>query len=93
MLIASYAVQLGVIRYAALNQPGMPDWRLTMPIPVIDDRGLPTSNGDIVTAIMLVLAALQSYALLALYRAHAFPGRCCGPGAACCSHSRSSRPH
>ena len=69
LLVVSYAVQLGVIRYAALNQPGMPDWRLTMPIPVIDDRGLPTANGDIVTAVMLVLAALQSYALLALYRA------------------------
>ncbi len=72
LLIASYAVQLGVIRYAALNQPGMPDWRLTMPIPVIDDRGLPTANGDAVTAIMLILAALQSYALLALYRAQSF---------------------
>ena len=69
LLVVSYAVQLGVVRYAALNQPGMPDWRLTMPIPVVDDRGLPTANGDIVTAVMLVLAALQSYALLALYRA------------------------
>jgi hypothetical protein len=69
LLIASYAIQLGVIRYAALNQPGMPDWRLTMPIPVVDDRGLPIANGDAVTAIMLILAALQSYALLALYRA------------------------
>jgi hypothetical protein len=68
-LAVSYAVQLATIRYAALDQPGMPDWRLTMPIPVIDDRGLPTANGDLVTAIMLVLAALQSYALLALYRA------------------------
>jgi hypothetical protein len=69
LLVVSYAVQLGVVRYAALNQLGMPDWRLTMPIPVVDDRGLPTANGDIVTAVMLVLAALQSYALLALYRA------------------------
>lgn len=68
LLIVSYAVQLGVIRYAALHQPGMPAWRYTMPIPVIDDRGLPTENGAIVTAIVLVLAALQSYALLALYR-------------------------
>jgi hypothetical protein len=72
LLVVSYAVQLGVIRYAALNQPGMPDWRLTMPIPVIDDRGLSTANGDIVTAVMLFLAALQSYALLALYRAQTF---------------------
>jgi hypothetical protein len=68
VLAVSYAVQLGVILYAALNQPGMPDWRLSMPIPVIDDRGLPTANGDLVTAVMLILAALQSYALLALYR-------------------------
>jgi hypothetical protein len=69
LLVVSYALQLGVIRYAALDQPGMPAWRFAMPIPVIDDRGLPTANGDIVTAIMLILAALQSYALLALYRA------------------------
>jgi len=69
LLVASYAVQLGVVRYAALNQLGMPDWRLTMPIPVIDDRGMPIANGDAVTAIVLILAALQSYALLALYRA------------------------
>jgi hypothetical protein len=68
-IIGSYAVQLVVIRYASLNQPGMPDWRATMPIPVIDDRGLPTSNGNALTIIMLVLAALQSYALLAIYRA------------------------
>jgi hypothetical protein len=67
-LAVSYAVQLGVIRYAALNQFGMPDWRYTMPIPVIDDRGFTTANGDVVTAVMLILAALQSYALLALYR-------------------------
>jgi hypothetical protein len=69
LLVVTYAIQLGVIRYAALNQPGMPDWRLTMPIPVIDDRGMPIANGDAVTGIMLVLAALQAYALLALYRA------------------------
>ena len=68
-LVVSYAAQQAVIHYAALNQPGMPDWRLTMPIPVIDDRGMPIVRGDAVTAIMLVLAALQSYALLALYRA------------------------
>jgi hypothetical protein len=75
VLIASYAVQLGTIRYAALNQVGMPDWRLTMPIPVIDDRGMPIVNGDAVTAIVLLLAALQSYALLALYRARSISRR------------------
>jgi hypothetical protein len=69
-LVASYAVQLGIVRYAALNQDGMPLWRLSMPIPVVDDRGLTTANGDVLTAAMLILAALQSYGLLALYRSH-----------------------
>lgn len=67
-LIVSYAVQLGVVYYAAHNQYPADPWRFTMPLMVVDDRGLATAHADVLTGIMLGLAALQSYVLLALYR-------------------------
>ena len=67
-LIVSYAVQLGVAYYAAHNQYPADPWRFTMPLMVVDDRGLATAHADVLTGIMLGLAALQSYVLLALYR-------------------------
>jgi hypothetical protein len=69
ILVATYAGQLALVFYAARHQVPMPGWRLTMPLAVIDDRGAATLHGDAVTGAMLVLAALQSYALLAIYRA------------------------
>lgn len=67
-LIVSYAFQLGVVYYAAHNQYPADPWRFTMPLMVVDDRGLATAHADVLTGIMLGLAALQSYVLLALYR-------------------------
>jgi hypothetical protein len=67
-LVGSYALQLAIVSYAAHHQYSGQAWRAAMPLAVVDDRGLPMANADAVTAVMLVLAALQSYALLALYR-------------------------
>lgn len=67
-VIAGYAVQLGVVYYAAHNQYPADPWRFAMPLMVVDDRGLATANADVLTGIMLGVAALQSYALLAIYR-------------------------
>lgn len=67
-LVAGYAVQLGTVYYAAHNQLPADPWRYRMPLMVVDDRGLATAHADALTAIMLGVAALQSYALLAIYR-------------------------
>ena len=67
-LILSYAGQLAVVTYAAVHQTPMPLWRLSMPLPVIDDRGPVTDHADLPSAIVLILGALQAYALLAIYR-------------------------
>jgi hypothetical protein len=67
-LVLTYAAQLGIIAYAAGHQVPLPGWRLAMPLAAIDDRNPVTLHGDLLTASMLALAALQSYALLAIYR-------------------------
>src|SRR6185312_2502092 len=67
-LLVSYAVQLATVFYAAHHQYPVEDWRYTMPLMVVDDRGILTQRADLLTGIMLAMAALQSYALLALYR-------------------------
>jgi hypothetical protein len=67
-LIGSYAVQIGTVYYAAHNQYPADPWRYSMPLMVVDDRGLATAHADLLTGIMLALAALQSYVLLAVYR-------------------------
>ncbi|HTX59787.1 MAG TPA: hypothetical protein VMH02_08900 [Verrucomicrobiae bacterium] len=72
-LLASYAIQLGIVLYAAQSQFPVDAWRSQMPIPVLDDRSVPMANPDLLSGAMLALAALQAYALLALYRAQ--PGR------------------
>jgi hypothetical protein len=69
VLIVTYAAQLGIIVYAAGHQVPLPEWRLTMPLAVIDDRNPAMLHGDLLTGAMIALAALQSYALLAIYRA------------------------
>jgi hypothetical protein len=64
-LIVTYAVQLAVIRYAATNLTHAAAWRLAMPFPVADVDML---HPDAVAAAYVACAAMQSYALLALYR-------------------------
>ena len=64
-LIVTYAVQLAAIRYAATNLTHAVAWRLAMPFPVADVDML---HPDAVAAIYIACAAVQSYALLALYR-------------------------
>src|SRR6185312_4611170 len=54
--------------YAAHHQYPVEDWRYAMPLMIVDDRGILTERGDLLTGIMLAMAAVQSYALLALYR-------------------------
>jgi hypothetical protein len=68
-LVATYAMQLGLVWYGAHHQSPVEAWRALMPLAVVDDRGFTMAGGDLVTAAMLAFAALQSYALLALYRA------------------------
>lgn len=67
-LIVTYAVQLATVFYAAHHQYPAASWRFAMPFMVVDDRGLATAHADALTGIMLGMAALQSYALLAIYR-------------------------
>jgi hypothetical protein len=71
ILIASYAAQLAIIYYTAIHEYPMKPWRLTMPLPVIDAAHVEIRHGNIVALAMLLLAALQTYALLGLYRARA----------------------
>lgn len=69
VVVVTYAVELGTIYYAAHNQTPLQAWRRAMPLMVVDDRGLATAHADVVTGVMLAMAAIQSYALLAVYRA------------------------
>ena len=63
-LIASYAVQLGLIWYCAVAVPAEP-WRALLPIGVASHDA---AYAGFVAAGMLATALLQSYALFALYR-------------------------
>jgi hypothetical protein len=65
-LVATYAAQLAAVRYGATHLLTPSAWREAMPIPVlfIDARHV-----DALSAVYLFCGALQSYALLALYRA------------------------
>lgn len=65
-IVAAYLVQLAALRYAATNLVEPVPWRQAMPLPVVF---LGIKNADAVSAICLASAAVQSYALLALYRA------------------------
>ena len=68
-LLASYAAQLAVLAYAVHHQAQQsPNAFLPLPL-----TGAVTTNQNAVTAAMLALAALQTYALLQLYRAGAPP--------------------
>lgn len=68
LLVASYAAELACITWAA-NSQIVPLWHFAMPLVVVDDRGYAMSNGDLISAALLLLAAAQSYALIGLYRA------------------------
>jgi hypothetical protein len=77
-LVVTYAGQIALLRYAATHFSPLPQWRLAMPIPVVF---LGIDDADAVSAGFLFCGALQSYALLALYRAR--PSRAlvaCGAG-------------
>jgi hypothetical protein len=67
-LVLSYVAVLVLVRYAALHEYPMEVWRATMPLPVVDRSGVEIEHGNLLAAGMLVLSALQSYAMLALYR-------------------------
>lgn len=66
VLIATYALQIAVMRYAATHGvPALPAWRLSMPFPIVF---LHIAHADAVTAAFLMCAALQTLALATLYR-------------------------
>ncbi|HTA38494.1 MAG TPA: hypothetical protein VK760_05440, partial [Candidatus Acidoferrales bacterium] len=67
-LLVTYAVQLGAVRYGATHLTSDTAWRLAMPIPVMY---VDSTNVDAISAVFLLCAAVQSYALLALYRSRA----------------------
>ncbi|MBV8490865.1 MAG: hypothetical protein JO199_10090 [Candidatus Eremiobacteraeota bacterium] len=64
--MVTYAAQICVVAYAVLHQAS-PLPHAFLPIPL---AGPITSNGTVVVAVMLALAALQTVALARLYRAH-----------------------
>lgn len=73
ILAATYAAELGAIYWAARHQYPMTSWRLSMPLSVVDDRTLKTQHPDLITGLLLVLTAAQSYVLLAVYRSQSRP--------------------
>jgi len=64
-ILATYALQLGDYRYAALHGTDIPQWRLMLPLPIVY---LGSANLDWSAALLLVCGAAQSCALLALFR-------------------------
>ncbi len=71
LLAAGYAVQLGIVWYAATTIGHSVPWRRELPIGVAE-HGM--AHPDAIEAALLVVAALQTYSLLGLYRARAAPG-------------------
>jgi hypothetical protein len=69
-LIASYATQLAIVWYTAVHEHTWVPWRASMPLAVVDAPGAEILHGNILAAVMLLLGAAQSYALLAVYRSH-----------------------
>jgi hypothetical protein len=69
-LVAAYAAQLAVIRYAATSIAGAAAWRAQLPIPVAE-HGM--AHPDAIEIALLVLAFVESYLLFALFRAKASP--------------------
>lgn len=68
LILSTYIVQLAVVRYGATHASPLPVWRLSEPLPTAFVYSVHT---DTIEGIELLCAALQSYALLALYRASA----------------------
>jgi hypothetical protein len=64
-IVSSYTVQLALVWFGATHATPLPDWRLHMPLPVLFTG---TADIDAVSAVFLAAGALQSYAMLALYR-------------------------
>jgi hypothetical protein len=64
-LIATYAAQLGAIWYTAVAAIPAEPWRAHIPIGVASHT---VPYAGLVSAVLLVLTLVQSYALLALYR-------------------------
>ncbi|MBV8490579.1 MAG: hypothetical protein JO199_08620 [Candidatus Eremiobacteraeota bacterium] len=70
ILVATYALQLGAIWYAATHGAAYPPWRAQMPLPVMD---LHPDRASRIEALMLACGGLQSFALIALYRSNVKP--------------------
>jgi hypothetical protein len=65
LLVACYAAQLEVVRYAAVTVAAVEPWRAPLPIGVAE-HGM--AHPDAIEAFMLLLAAVEVWALAGLYR-------------------------
>jgi len=70
-LVGLYVFELAIISFAARHEYPMEPWRWAMPLPVVDKSGVDIRHGNLTAAAMLVLSALESYILLAIYRTEA----------------------
>ncbi|HKE37025.1 MAG TPA: hypothetical protein VKB39_06315 [Candidatus Baltobacteraceae bacterium] len=68
LLVACYAAQLDVVRYAAVTVASVQPWRAALPIGVAE-HGM--AHPDAVEAAMLILAAVEVWALAGLYGSRA----------------------
>ena len=64
-IVGTYGLQIGLVWFGATHASPLPEWRLHMPLPVLFTG---TTDLDVVSAAFLAAGAIQSYALLALYR-------------------------
>ncbi|MBV8148190.1 MAG: hypothetical protein JO092_03775 [Candidatus Eremiobacteraeota bacterium] len=76
-ILLTYVVQLVIVRYGATHASPLPPSRLREPLPTVF---LYSVHSDAIEAIALICAALQSYALIAIYRSE--PSRRLVAGAA-----------
>ncbi len=67
-LVASYVLQLAIVRYGATHQTPWQTWRSLLPIPVFERDA---RNEEVLSAFMVSLAFAQSLCLLAIYRRRA----------------------
>ena len=65
IVLAAYAAGQAVVWYASVTMLHPPSWRAALPIPVAP-HGI--AHPDLVEAAMLLLGAIETYALLGLYR-------------------------
>jgi hypothetical protein len=68
LVVASYGVELAIVRYAAVTVAAAMPWRHALPVGVAE-HGM--AHPDAVEAALILVAAIQSYALVGLYRSRA----------------------